>query len=140
MGKIKLLLTALANNPMYAIGVILAIVLLCFGLYLGSPWYIGGPATSLGSIFDAQVSRLIIATCYIIPSVGVLLGIKDIKARRVSTFFMFIAYLFATFFRILNGLDPTYWLFVLACALISGIVYLYVSLRDEKRVSSDGLY
>lgn len=139
MGKIKALFTGLASNPIYAIGVIMAGALLIFGLYLGSPWYVGGATTAIGQAFDQTVPRVILAGLYIVPTFSVILGTKYKGFRRFGMFGTALMYLFASVLRITTiGFTPFIWVFLLACALASGVVYLYVSLKTEGE-EPDGL-
>lgn len=139
MGKIKTLLTALAGNPIYSIGVVLATALLIFGVYSVGPWYTGGTTTALGAVFDTQNVRSIVSMFYIVPSAGVLWGIKHRRHRAWSTFGTSLSYFFLATLRLVTiGPVPMIWLFILGCGLVMGIVYLYVSLKDEGK-SEHGL-
>ena len=93
----------------------------------------------MGAVFDTPIARAVVATLYILPSSAVLVGIKKKSWRRWGAFGVFIMYLFAALLRVVTqGFTPFIWVFILACGLISGIVYLYVSLKEESG-GEDGL-
>lgn len=124
---------SIRRDPVYTIGVILAVGLLIFALYFIGPWYVGGPATSIGAVFDSGLSRFVLGVLYLIPSVAVLVGTtKGLKWRMFGTFGVALAFLFITILRLLTfGFTPVIWIFMLICALISAMVYLYVSVNGE---------
>src|SRR6478609_7903628 len=132
MGKTKTLLTWLRENPVYTIGVILSVALLLFGLYTIGPWYVTTPTGTIGLIFDTQVARSIVSLFYIVPSLGFLIAVKKTEWRRWTSFGAFLSYLFLTVLRLTTiGIIPFVWVFILADAFIMGVIYLWVSIRDE---------
>lgn len=116
---------------MYTIGAILAVGLFLFGLYFIGPWYVGGPTTAIGAVFDNAISRLVLGIAYLVPSSMVLWGTKKgYSFRRWGTFGVALCYLFITILRLLTfGFVPAIWIFMLACSLVAGMVYLYVSVN-----------
>ena len=144
MGKTKTLLTALAHNPVYTIGVVVSVALLLFGLYTLGPWYVTVPTGSIGQVFDTQLARSIVSILYIVPATGVIVGAWRPAWRRWATFGAFLSYLFLTGLRLTTiGVVPFLWVFILACALTMGVVYLWVSMKSDEtgngQVDNDGL-
>lgn len=132
MGKTKTILTALASNPVYTIGVVASVALLLFGLYTIGPWYVTVPTGTIGQVFDTQIARIIVSLLYIIPSLGVIIGITKKSWRRWATFGAFLAYLFLSVLRLTAiGFVPFIWVFILADAIIMGVVYLWVSIKED---------
>jgi hypothetical protein len=123
------------RDPVYTIGVILAVGLIMFAIYFIGPWYVGGPTTAIGLVFDNPITRAVLGVIYLVPSIAVLVGAKGgRKYRRFGTFGMSLCFLFITMLRLVTiGFVPAIWIFVLVCTLISSLVYLYVSINEEDK-------
>jgi len=124
---------AARKDPIYLIAVIIAVGLLIFGIYVIGPWYVGGGATAVGSVFDTEISRFILGLGYITPPVMTFIGAK--KRGRWATMGIFgssAACIFIAVLRIVTiGWIPFVWLFPLVMGLVAGVCYLVVSLGDE---------
>jgi hypothetical protein len=132
MSKFAKTLKFIGSRPEIVIEVILAIVLLVFAVYLGGPWYLSDPSTSIGSAIESDSVRALTAFVYAIPSVSVLAGVRNKHARVYGTFGLFMAYLFSTILRLLTvGVTPMFWLFLLALSLVAAVVYIVEARHEE---------
>lgn len=120
------------GRPELIIEIILAITLGLFSLYLGGPWYEGGPTTAIGTTIESEVVRFFTAAFYFIPAATTLLGLRHDRVRGWGVFGLFLAYLFSTILRVLTfGITPLFWLFLFALALIAAVLYIVESRRDD---------
>lgn len=122
------------KDPVYAIGVILAVGLVIFALYFVGPWYPGGPTAAIGSAFDTQLARGVVGVAYLIPSVGFLVGFTRHHdfLQRWGMFGTALGYAFVALLRFITiGPFPFVWLFMVLCALVAGVVYLYISFNKR---------
>lgn len=124
----------IADNPVESIGLVLALGLTLIGLYLASPIYVVSPAGTLAAVFDNEAVRLVIAAGYLLAAapffVSLFSNANTHRFQRLSTFWMFIAYLFITFLRLLtSGYRPFTWVLSLALALIAAIIHLWINRR-----------
>lgn len=125
------------GKPLLVIEAILALALAVFAIYLGGPWYVGEPTTTIGTAIEEDVVRFITAIIYLVPSVMVLAGIGKSKMRARGLFGLFMVYLFSVILEILTlGFSPLFWVFILALCLISGILYIV----EARRLDDDGAY
>ena len=131
MSRLTRMLRYIEFRPEIVIEVTLAIILLIFAIYLGGPWYVGGPTTAIGSAIEADTVRLLTAAIYIVPGAATLLGLKSDRIRVYGTFGLFLAYLFSTILRVLTvGFTPLLWLFTLGLALVCGVCYIVEARRQ----------
>jgi hypothetical protein len=122
----------LKNDPVYVIGVILSVVLLLFAVYFIGPWYPVEGGGAIAAAAGAQTTRAVLGIFYTVAGGLTLLGISHHRLRAYGTFGMFLAYLFVGMLRLFAiGVFPVVWLFPLALALVSGVIYLYSSLHEE---------
>lgn len=133
MESIGTTLRSIRKDPVYIIGVILAVGLLVFSIYIAGPWYPADPTSLVAAAFETPLARLVLGIVYAIPSIVVIGGIwKGNGWKRAGTFSMAACYTFIALLRVISfGLEPIIWLFVLVCGLVSGMVYLHVSLNGE---------
>ena len=126
------MLSYIEFRPEIVIEVCLAIILIIFAVYLGGPWYVGGPTTAIGSAIEAGTVRILTAAIYIVPGAVTLFGVKNDKVRVYGAFGLFLAYLFSTILRVLTvGFTPLLWLFTLGLALVCGVCYIVEARRRE---------
>ena len=136
MSRLTKMLRFIGGRPELIIEIILAVVLLVFALYLGGPWYVGGPTTAIGNAIEADTVRVLTAIIYIIPSSLTLGGVfkQNDKLRTYATFGLFMAYLFSVILRILTvGFTPLLWLYPFGLALVAAVVYIVESRRIEEK-------
>lgn len=122
----------IVDNPLYAIIGVLAVIMLVFGVYLGSPWYVPGPDATAGNIFESRWSQFIVSLAYCTPSAIAIYGLirKSRRAITSAAFWLFFIYLFATILRIsVIGWVPFTWLFILCGGLIAGVIRLSLEVR-----------
>lgn len=133
MSRLSNLPRYIGGKPELIIEVILASVLLIFALYVGGPWYVGGPTTAIGTAIEREVVRFFTAVVYAVPALVTFFGIKSPKMRGWGVFGMFLAYLFSTILRLLTfGPFPMIWLFIFGLCLISAVLYIVESRRDDE--------
>ena len=133
MSRLSQLARYIGNRPEVVIEIILAIALGLFALYIGGPWYAGGPTSAIGATIEHDSVRLITAVFYGIPALTTLFGVKRHKVRMWGVFGLFLGYLFSVILRLLTfGLAPAFWLFMLALALIAAVLYIVESRRDDE--------
>ncbi len=131
------------SKPYTIIELILAVVILGFGIYLASPLYQAAPTTTIGAIFDSYVGRAFLSILYIAPPLVTLAGVtlknqtKSLAYRSWGALGIFNAYLFVSILRIITqGWIPVIWIFLLALSLIAGVIHL--RLQYERKVLNDG--
>ena len=133
MSRLASITRYVGGKPELIIEIILAITLGLFALYIGGPWYIGGPTTAIGSTIESEVVRFCTAAFYFIPSAITLLGLRKPRWRVWGVFGLFLGYLFSTILRVLTfGFTPVFWLFLLALASIAAVLYIVESGRVEE--------
>lgn len=120
----------LTDMPWETVLVIIALIMLVFGLYLVSPWYPQIPALStavFAQVFQSANERMFLAIFYVGAPLLTLAGIATKKRRWTKTgaLGLFMIYLFAALLRISTvGFTPVYWLFILGLGLIAGVARL----------------
>lgn len=125
------MLSFIEGRPELVIEIILAVVLIIFAIYLGSPWYVAGPTTVIGNSIEADAVRVMTAVIYLVPGITTLAFFKNDRVRMYGIFGLFLAYLFTTILRILSiGFTPLMWIFTLALALIAATVYIVEARRQ----------
>lgn len=113
---------------MLLIHLILALILIVYGLYIGSPLYTPDSATGLGLMFAQQWVVYLTAIIYLIP--GLITIVALIKSSRswlsVGTFGMTLAFIFSALLRVMViGFVPAIWLFYLGLVGVSAVCYLF---------------
>jgi len=136
MSRLSRIMGYIENQPLLVIEIILALCLGVFAIYLGGPWYVGGPTTAIGTAIEAQTVRIFTAIIYFVPCMTFLLGRRNDKVKQWALFGMFLAYTFSAILRLLTfGITPLIWVFIMSLALICGI--LYISEASPKRKNAD---
>ncbi len=132
-----------SNRPYMVIELILAVVILGFGIYLASPFYHAAATTTIGALFDSYVGRAVLSFLYIVPPLFTLVGFcvknytRSLAFRSWGALGIFNAYLFVSILRIITqGWIPVIWIFLLALSLIAGVIHL--RLQYERKVLNDG--
>lgn len=125
-------------NPIESIGFILAAGLVLIGLYIASPLYVISTVGTLAYVFDNGLVRYAIATGYLMAAapffISLWRGANTQKFQKLSAFWMFIAFLFITFLRLLStGPRPFTWVLSLTLALIAAVVHLWTDERTNAR-------
>ena len=122
-----------------AILAVLSVVLLAFGIYAIGPWYAGGPTTAFGAVLESDLIRAIPTGFYIIAGGFTLLGClfsrfdKRFRARYRGALLLTTSYAFMTALRLFTfGFVPVVWVLSLGLGLISAIIFLWESGRDER--------
>lgn len=132
------------HRPYEIIELILAAVILGFGIYLASPLYEATSTTAIGALFESYVGRTILSILYIVPPLFTLAGFclekskRSLACRSWGALGIFNAYLFVSILRVITqGWIPVIWIFLLALSLIAGVIHL--RLQYERKVLSDGI-
>lgn len=128
----KAALSNATGSHLNNIAFVLAVVLMVTGLYTAGPWYASTSTSALALAFENPWARGAVGAFYAFSGVYTLriIGIK--KNPQPGAFFMAISFMFATVLRILViGALPLIWMHILACGLVSGILYVSYSLKDE---------
>ena len=130
MSRLASIVKFIGVKPELVIEMILAIALGLFALYLGGPWYVGGPTTAIGSTIENEIVRVCTSLFYLTPSIITIAGIRRPKLRTWGVFGLFLGYLFSTILRLLTfGVTPVFWLFLMALTLIAAVLYVVESRR-----------
>lgn len=131
------------SRPYEIIELILAVVILGFGIYLATPLYQATGTTAIGAVFDSYVGRTVLSILYIVPPLFTLAGYCFNKYKRSLAFRswgalgIFNAYLFVSILRVITqGWIPVIWTFLLALSLIAGVIHL--RLQYERKVLNNG--
>lgn len=123
------------KTPMLKIHLILALMLILYGMYIGSPFYVADSTTGLGLLFAQKWVIYLTAITYFAPGAITLIGLHKASWSWLAagSFGMMLAFLFSTLLRLLViGWIPAIWLFYLALVGISGVCYLYDHGVDPK--------
>ena len=127
------------SGAIKAILVVLSVVLLAFGVYAIGPWYIGGPTTAFGAVLESDLIRALPTGFYIISSLFTLTGCVSNKfndkfhARYWGSFLITVGFSFMTALRLFTfGLTPVVWLLCLGLGLVSAIIFLWESGREDR--------
>lgn len=122
-----------------AILVVLSVVIMAFGAYAIGPWYVGGPTTSFGAVLESDLIRAIPTGFYIISGLYALTGCvfnkfdERLHARYWGSFLITVGFTFMTALRLFTfGFTPVVWLLSLGLGLISAIIFLWESGREDK--------
>lgn len=116
------------RTPILLIHLLLAIILILYGLYIGSPLYAPDSTTGLGLLFAQQWVVHMTVAIYLIPGIITLLALIRSSHRWLSigAFGMTLAFLFSALLRILViGFVPAIWLFYFGLVGVSAICYLF---------------
>lgn len=133
MSRVGESVTWVANNPVEAIMVMIAVTLFLFGLYVFSPFYVVQNNAAIAQAFGANIGQraLIGLGFYVLPTLPVIASIFSPRFRTCTwyargCFGMFIGLCFLSALRIIViGITPLQWVFSLALGLTLGICYLY---------------
>lgn len=116
----------------------MAVALTVIGIYIVGPWYEGGSQTTIGVVFHDHLTRAFPSIFYTVSGGYTLAGLfsrrfnRKFKGVYVGTFLMVLAYSYMLFLRLLTfGLTPIIWVLILLPALVSGVLFLWQSGRDE---------
>jgi len=137
MSRLSKTLTWMEAHPEYLIQWFLAIPLLIAGMYIAGPWYVGGSTTALGVLSDSSIGHTVIGTGYFVAGGVGLYGVisNSSTGRYFGTMAMFGAFIFMALLRILTiGFTPILWVFILALALIAGVLHILESRRRDQGV------
>lgn len=119
---------------MLLIHLILAVMLVLYGVYIGSPLYTSDATTGLGQVLESTWVIYTTAIMYFVPGVITLVGLGRESKTWLSagSFGMTLAFLFSTILRLLTiGFVPAIWLFYVALVGISGVCYLYDHIQGD---------